>query len=106
MNFAITSKLVVVPIYGTAHDADGVAAIAELFPDRATVGIMADAILAGGRLSSMRKARAIALAATVDHGLEAMRVFVVVGCEGLDPRAPVTVFVAPWVRPKGIERTV
>ena len=48
MNFAITSHLVVVPIYGTAQDADGVAAIAELFPDRATVGIMADAILAGG----------------------------------------------------------
>ena len=48
MNFAITSKLVVVPTYGTAHDADGVAAIAELFPDRATVGILADAVLAGG----------------------------------------------------------
>jgi agmatine deiminase len=48
MNFAITSNLVVVPIYGTAHDDDGVAAIAELFPDRATVGIMADAVLAGG----------------------------------------------------------
>jgi agmatine deiminase len=48
MNFAITSHLVVVPIYGTAHDADGVAAIGELFPDRPTAGIMADAILAGG----------------------------------------------------------
>lgn len=48
MNFAITSKLVVVPIYGTAHDADGVAAVAELFPDRDVVGIMADAVLAGG----------------------------------------------------------
>jgi agmatine deiminase len=48
MNFAITSRLVVVPIYGTAHDADGVAAIAELFPDREVVGIMADAVLAGG----------------------------------------------------------
>ena len=48
MNFAITSKLVVVPVYGTAHDADGVAAIAELFPDREVVGIMADAVLAGG----------------------------------------------------------
>ena len=48
MNFAITSKLVVVPIYGTAHDQDGVAAIAELFPDRETVGVMADAVLAGG----------------------------------------------------------
>ncbi len=48
MNFAVTSKLVVVPIYGSPHDADGVAAIAELFPDRATVGIMADAVLGGG----------------------------------------------------------
>jgi agmatine deiminase len=48
MNFAITTKLVVVPIYGTAHDADGVAAIAELFPDREVIGIMADAVLAGG----------------------------------------------------------
>lgn len=48
MNFAVTSKLVAVPIYGSVHDADGVAAIAELFPDREVVGIMADAVLAGG----------------------------------------------------------
>lgn len=48
MNFAITSTLVAVPTYGTAHDADGVAAVAELFPDRAVVGILADAVLAGG----------------------------------------------------------
>jgi agmatine deiminase len=48
MNFAITTKLVVVPTYGTVHDADGVAAIAELFLDRETVGILADAVLAGG----------------------------------------------------------
>ncbi|MCJ2188577.1 agmatine deiminase family protein [Novosphingobium beihaiensis] len=48
MNFAITSKLVVVPIYGTAYDEEGVAAIADLFPDRETVGILADAVLAGG----------------------------------------------------------
>lgn len=48
MNFAITSKLVVVPTYGTVHDADGVAAVAELFPDRAVKGILADAVLAGG----------------------------------------------------------
>jgi agmatine deiminase len=48
MNFAVTSQLVVVPTYGTAHDAEGVAAVAELFPDRATVGILADAVLAGG----------------------------------------------------------
>lgn len=48
MNFAITTNLVVVPVYGTIHDADGVAAIAELFPDRAVIGLMADAVLAGG----------------------------------------------------------
>ena len=48
MNFVITTNLVVVPIFGTVHDADGVAAIAELFPGRATVGLMADAVLAGG----------------------------------------------------------
>lgn len=48
MNFAITSKLVVVPTYGTRHDAEGVAAVAELFPDRDVVGVLADAVLAGG----------------------------------------------------------
>jgi agmatine deiminase len=48
MNFAITSRVVVVPTYGTAHDADGVAAVQALFPDRAVVGVLADAVLAGG----------------------------------------------------------
>lgn len=48
MNFVITSHLVVVPVFGSQHDADGVAAIAELFPDRATIGLMGDAVLAGG----------------------------------------------------------
>ena len=48
MNFAVTSHLVVVPIYGSPHDADGVAAIADLFPDREVIGLMADAVLAGG----------------------------------------------------------
>ncbi|MDE2435730.1 MAG: agmatine deiminase family protein [Sphingomonadales bacterium] len=48
MNFAITSHLVVVPLYGTRHDADGVAAVQELFPDRPVTGILADAVLAGG----------------------------------------------------------
>jgi agmatine deiminase len=48
MNFCITSRLVVVPTYGTRHDADGVAAVQELFPDREVVGILADAVLAGG----------------------------------------------------------
>ena len=48
MNFAITTRLVVVPTYGSPHDADGVAAIAQLFPDRDVIGIRADAVLAGG----------------------------------------------------------
>ncbi|MGB3737866.1 MAG: agmatine deiminase family protein [Pontixanthobacter sp.] len=47
-NFAITSRLVIVPTFGSPHDADGVAAIAALFPDRDTVGLPADAVLAGG----------------------------------------------------------
>ena len=41
MNFVITTKLVVVPVFGSPHDSDGVAAIAELFPGRETVGVMA-----------------------------------------------------------------
>ena len=48
MNFAVTTRLVVVPTYGSPHDADGVAAIAELFPDREVIGLMADAVLGGG----------------------------------------------------------
>lgn len=48
MNFVITTNLVVVPVFGSPQDADGVAAIAELFPERATVGVMGDAVLAGG----------------------------------------------------------
>ena len=47
-NFAITSNLVVVPTFGSPHDGEGVAAIAALFPDRATIGLPADAVLAGG----------------------------------------------------------
>lgn len=48
VNFAITSHLVVVPTFGSPHDEAGVAAIAALFPDRATVGLPGDAVLAGG----------------------------------------------------------
>ena len=48
MNFVIATKLVVVPVFGSPHDNAGVAAIAALFPDRDTVGLMADAVLAGG----------------------------------------------------------
>jgi agmatine deiminase len=48
MNFVITNRLVVVPVFGSPHDDAGVAAIAALFPDRQTIGLMADAVLAGG----------------------------------------------------------
>ena len=48
MNFAICNDIVVVPIYGTAHDEEAVAAIDDLFPDRAAIGLRADAVLAGG----------------------------------------------------------
>jgi agmatine deiminase len=48
VNFAITSHLVVVPTFGSPHDADGVAAIAALFPDRDCVGLPGEAVLAGG----------------------------------------------------------
>jgi len=48
VNFAITSHLVVVPTFGSPHDADGVAAIAALFPDRDTIGLPGNAVLAGG----------------------------------------------------------
>ncbi|MBV7265406.1 agmatine deiminase family protein [Erythrobacter sp. WH131] len=48
VNFAITSNLVVVPTFGSKHDADGVAAIGALFADRDTIGLPADAVLAGG----------------------------------------------------------
>jgi agmatine deiminase len=48
MNFAITTRLVVVPTFGSPHDVEGVAAVAALFPDRDTIGLPADAVLAGG----------------------------------------------------------
>lgn len=48
MNFAITSHLVVVPTYGTASDGPAVEAIGACFPDRKTIGVRADAVLAGG----------------------------------------------------------
>ncbi|MEL6486534.1 MAG: agmatine deiminase family protein [Pseudomonadota bacterium] len=48
VNFAITTHLVVVPTFGSPQDEAGVAAIAALFPDRATIGLRAEAVLAGG----------------------------------------------------------
>ncbi|WP_271079190.1 agmatine deiminase family protein [Aurantiacibacter sp. MUD61] len=48
MNFAVTNGVVVVPTYGSPLDADAVAAIGALFPDRDVVGLRADAVLTGG----------------------------------------------------------
>ena len=48
MNFVVTTHLVVVPVFGTPHDAEGVAAIGALFPGRACIGLPGDAVLAGG----------------------------------------------------------
>jgi agmatine deiminase len=48
VNFAITTHLVVVPTFGSPHDAEGVAAIAALFPDRDAIGLPGEAVLAGG----------------------------------------------------------
>jgi agmatine deiminase len=48
MNFVIANRVVVVPTFGSPCDDAGVAAIAALFPDRETIGLRADAVLAGG----------------------------------------------------------
>lgn len=48
MNFAVCNEVVVVPIYGSPHDDDAVAAVGALFPGRTAVGLRADAVLTGG----------------------------------------------------------
>jgi agmatine deiminase len=47
-NFYVANESVVVPTYGTSHDDEAVARVAELFPGRATVGLPAKALLTGG----------------------------------------------------------
>lgn len=48
MNFVIINRLVVVPVYGSPHDDNAIAAIGEIFADREVIGLPADAVLAGG----------------------------------------------------------
>lgn len=48
MNFVIANKVIVVPVYGSPQDEAAVMAIADLFPGRDIVGLMADAVLTGG----------------------------------------------------------
>lgn len=48
MNFIICNQVVVVPTYGSVHDGDAVAAVADMFPGRAVVGVPSDAVLTGG----------------------------------------------------------
>ena len=48
MNFYVGNAAVVVPVYGAPNDAEAVAAIGALFPDRSAIGIRADHLLTGG----------------------------------------------------------
>ncbi len=48
MNFTITNGAVIVPQYGAPNDAAALDALRPFFPDRAIVGLPADAILRGG----------------------------------------------------------
>lgn len=48
MNFLITNRKVIVPVYGRPNDAVAVAEIGRLFPGRMAIGLRADHILTGG----------------------------------------------------------
>lgn len=48
MNYCVTNRHVLVPVFGTASDAGAVDRIASCFPTRRTLGLSASRILAGG----------------------------------------------------------
>jgi agmatine deiminase len=48
LNYYIGNRCVVVPVYGTRHDAEAVARIAALFPGRDTFALRANELLEGG----------------------------------------------------------
>jgi agmatine deiminase len=48
MNFYIGNAAVIVPVYGCKNDETAIETLSALFPDRAVVGITADAVLTGG----------------------------------------------------------
>ncbi|MFN3451180.1 MAG: agmatine deiminase family protein [Sphingorhabdus sp.] len=48
MNFYIGNHAVIVPTYGSANDDAAIAVLANIYPEREVVGVMADAVLTGG----------------------------------------------------------
>ena len=88
MNFAITSRLVVVPTYGTAHDADGVAAIAALFlfhrlrsgTAEAALVVAASSVFGLLRRTAEAGSREILTVAAQDEFVTPSRVFAAVAC--------------------------
>ena len=48
MNFYIGNRAVVVPIYGSANDDAAIEVLANIYPERDVIGVMADAVLTGG----------------------------------------------------------
>ena len=48
MNFYIGNRAVVVPIYGSVNDDAAIEVLANIYPERDVIGVMADAVLTGG----------------------------------------------------------